>query len=193
MGEHGTDEATTPYRVPIFSRTDGRISCRYNRSWQTRPDATALAPEYHRAFDVIDAIASEIKLTFEFQPGDIQLVSNLTAFHGRDAHATVAKPEDTRWLMRAWMFIPGFRPLADEAVERHGLIRHGNLGLTAKELAAALSQAPAGFDAGPASTLTFPQPRRADGAPIRCLSGNSSDQPFEEGGEGGLQNKLQKL
>jgi hypothetical protein len=165
-------------------------------------------------------ISSEIKLEFEFKPGDIQLVSNLTAFHGRDAHAPVEAPGKERWLMRTWMYLPRFRPLADEAVDRYvvvrlsfvcswfgvraaiwerwprdgaggvfqiaitlppsppthtdarfGVIRHGNLGLTAREFVDALASAPKGFDPSTDTTLTFPQPRRSDGAPIRSVLG----------------------
>jgi len=177
MGEHGIDEPTSPYSVPIFSLSSkgGKVSCRYNRAWQTRPDDSApyITSDHRHAFDIIDKVANEIKLRFEFRPGDIQFVSNLTAFHGRDKHAAAGVPGEARWLMRGWMFVPGFRSVADEALLRHGLIRHGNLGITAKELAAALAKAPHNFDAGAGkdATLDFPQPRRPDGAPIRSVPG----------------------
>ena len=56
MGEHGLDETSTPYSVPIFSvGGGGRVSCRYNRGWQEIPDAgVTVSEKLHDAFDVID-------------------------------------------------------------------------------------------------------------------------------------------
>jgi hypothetical protein len=170
QGEHGFDERITPFSVPIFSVADGQVSCRYNRGWQERPDeGIAVSDEHHRAFDIIDKVAGDIKYEFEFKRGDIQLVSNLTAFHGRDAHAPAETAGTERWLMRTWLYLPDFRPVVDPAINRLGILRHGNLGLTAAELAHALSSGPSGLQPGPDVTLDFLQPRRPDGAPLRTI------------------------
>lgn len=170
MGEHGHEEPRTPYDVPIFALSPrGQVSCRYNRGWQERPaEGVPLPPEYQRAFDIIDSIAAEIRVEFQFKEGDIQLVSNLTAFHGRAAHGPVDQPGSERWLMRTWMYLSDFRVLPDEPLNRYGVVRHGNLGLTAQELARALDEAPPNFVPGVNNVLKWPQSRRADGCPLRA-------------------------
>lgn len=162
MNEHSEgEEEATPYKVPIFSRVGDVVSSRYNRGWQggKRPGLAVKSKEEagrdKAIFEALDKIADELRFEFEFVPGDVQFCNNLVCFHGRSAHAFIPEEDKKRLLLRTWFDLPGeIRELADEAVMRYGIIRHGNLGYTAKELReGALEKA-------------APRPRRADGAPL---------------------------
>ena len=154
MDEHGTGEsATSGYRVPLFSRVNGDLSCRYNRAWMIAAHVNEKAPlsvEDREAFDLIDEISAETKLAFPFGQGDIQFCSNYTVLHGRDAHELEPLEERKRLLIRIWLNVPGFRQFSDEAVVRYGIGCHGNLGWAADEVLAGRHKTP--------------RPRRDDGA-----------------------------
>ena len=141
QNEHGeTETPTTGYRVPVFSHRDGLVSCRYNRNWITKAamrgdgftdDETAL-------LDLLDELAHEHRFEFPFQPGDVQFVNNYTVLHGRAPHRPAASEDDARVLMRIWFNMDDIRPFADDAIVRHGILRHGNLGWSAADLATGL-------------------------------------------------------
>ena len=154
MGEHGAgEEATSGYRVPLFSQTNGVVSCRYNRSWMESANARKNEPmsaDDAAILDLIDEIAAETRLAFPFQSGDVQFCSNYTILHGRDAHAVEQVEDRMRLLLRIWLNVPGFRQFSDEAVVRYGIGCHGNLGWSAEDLAAGRNK--------------FPRVRRSDGA-----------------------------
>lgn len=138
LEEHGPGESpTTGYRVPVFSQAGGVVSCRYNRFWMMAPykrDGGEVPPEVTELFDLFDATANEVRLEVDFQPGDIQFVNNYTVLHGRDAHEEIPEEARKRVLMRIWLdFDSAPRPLADEAVVRYGIVRHGALGWTVEE------------------------------------------------------------
>ncbi|MCA8928003.1 MAG: TauD/TfdA family dioxygenase [Alphaproteobacteria bacterium] len=141
QNEHDPAETpTTGYRVPVFSTADGTVSCRYNRNWMTKAAdrAGGFSAEETELLDLFDALAAECMFEFPFNPGDIQFANNYTTLHGRAPHAPAQSEDTTRLLMRIWTNIEDFRPFADEAIVRNGIIRHGRLGWTAAQLAAGL-------------------------------------------------------
>ncbi|MSP68448.1 MAG: hypothetical protein EXQ96_10265 [Alphaproteobacteria bacterium] len=154
MDEHGADETpTSGYPVPVFSQTNGMVSCRYNRNWINTAAlrrGQPLSPAEHAIFDLFDTIANETRFEFPFHPGDIQFCNNYTVLHGRAPHEPVTAEDQRRVLMRIWMDVPGFRLFADEALVRYGVGRHGQIGWTAAEVRAGRN--------------TRPRVRRADGA-----------------------------
>jgi hypothetical protein len=157
LEEHGAGESpTTGYRVPVFSQAGGAVSCRYNRFWMMSPfmrDGGQVPAEVTALFDLFDATADEVRLEVDFQPGDIQFVNNYVVLHGRDAHAEITEEARKRVLMRIWLdFDDPPRPLADEAVVRYGIVRHGALGWTAAEREAGAHHGT--------------HPRQADGRPL---------------------------
>lgn len=156
MDEHGDGEApTSGYKVPVFSQSDGSVSCRYNRHWmETAADrhGRPLSGEDAAALDFLDQAASEVRFEFPYHAGDIQFCNNYTVLHGRPAHRVEPVEERRRMLMRIWVDIAGIRKFSDEAVVRHGIGRHGQLGWTAAELVAQQNQSP--------------RPRRGDNAPL---------------------------
>ena len=87
------------------------------------------------ALDAFDAIAQRegVALDMMLEPGDAQFASNYTVLHGRTAYED--DPAAPRHMLRLWLELPGFRPLAGNDV-RYGHIRHGQLGRTAAEISA---------------------------------------------------------
>jgi hypothetical protein len=141
QNEHDPRETpTTGYRVPVFSAAGGSVSCRYNRNWMTKAAlrGNGFSLEETALLNLFDELAAECMFEFPFNPGDIQFANNYTTLHGRAPHAPAVSEEKTRLLMRIWTNIEDFRPFADEAIIRNGIIRHGRLGWTAAELAAGL-------------------------------------------------------
>jgi hypothetical protein len=142
QNEHGGDEGpTTDYRVPVFSQLSGIVSGRYNRNWITKAAnrSGGLTAEDTALFDLIDEIAQEVSFAFDFQPGDVQFANNYVVWHGREAHTPAQDEDATRLLMRIWFNLADVRDFADEAVIRHGILRHGKLGWSAADVAAGLA------------------------------------------------------
>lgn len=127
------ESPTSGYRVPVFSEVGGLVSCRYNRYWMAKaikrkhdrlPDAT------WELFNRFDEIADKVRFEIDFRPGDIQFINNYVVLHGRDEHEVVEDESRKRLLMRIWLDADAPRPMADEAIVRYGIVRHGALGWT---------------------------------------------------------------
>lgn len=142
LDEHGPAEtATTGYRVPVFSEAGGVVSCRYNRYWMARAirrNNDQLPDETRQLFDRFDEIADRIRFEVEFRPGDIQFINNYVALHGRDEHGLVDDEHRKRLLMRIWLDADVAQPVADEAIVRYGIVRHGALGWSVDQYCAGL-------------------------------------------------------
>ena len=138
MDEHGNDESpTSGYRVPIFSETNGTVSCRYNRNWINNAalrNNLPLSDDDSAMLDFVDEVAREFCFEFPFRRGDIQFCNNYTVMHGRAAHELVADEDRKRVLLRIWLDVPGFRDFSDEAIVRYGIGCHGRLGWTAQDV-----------------------------------------------------------
>ena len=76
----------------------------YFRSAARHPDAP-VGPRERELFDAYEAIASEpgIYLDMQFEPGDVQLVSNHVVLHARTAYEDWPEPERKRHLLRLWL------------------------------------------------------------------------------------------
>jgi hypothetical protein len=87
---------------------DGRLRTFYHsdyfRSAARHADAP-VGPRERELFDVYEAIAAEpgIALDMQFQPGDVQLVSNHVVLHARTAYEDWAEPARKRHLLRLWL------------------------------------------------------------------------------------------
>ncbi|MFT7598548.1 MAG: hypothetical protein ACI8TP_001471 [Acidimicrobiales bacterium] len=160
LDEEGPSETpTTGYKVPVFSAAadngSPKISCRYNRYWMAQAlkrTADRLPDDVWQLFNLFDETADANHLAIQFEPGDIQFINNFTVLHGRDAHAEVPQEEHKRLLMRIWLDFDVPRPVADDALVRLGVGRHGSLGWTVDQ-----------FNAG---EHLGAHPRSADGRPL---------------------------
>lgn len=83
----------------------------YFRTFERHPGARPLTRHERELLDRYDEIASrpELYLEMDFEPGDIQLLSNHTLLHSRTAYIDAQQPERKRHLLRLWLSLP-FRP-----------------------------------------------------------------------------------
>jgi len=106
------------YQQPIFTRHDGRVSARYIRGHITNgqrfPEVPRLNEKQIEALDLLDATANDERfhVTYEFKPGDLQLVNNHVCMHARTAFQDYPEHDRRRHLLRMWLSVPNSRPLS---------------------------------------------------------------------------------
>ena len=106
----------TPYRIPVYSNIEGKVSVRYVRSYIEAGEAAAGRPmgAAERAIiDTFEAVTkrSELMLEFTLQPGEAYFIDNYTILHARTAFDDGDAPEDARrHLLRLWLDAP-IRPV----------------------------------------------------------------------------------
>jgi hypothetical protein len=117
-GEHKPDDLPyTPYRVPVFSNVDGKVSARYVRTYCEAGEAAAGRPMGADELTVLDTFEEitkrpELMLEFTLQPGEIYFVNNYTILHARTAFDDGDAAEDQRrHLLRLWLDVDGMRPV----------------------------------------------------------------------------------
>jgi hypothetical protein len=97
------------YGAPAFERLDGRLFCRYNRTYvessQRFQDVPRLTDAQKAAMDAIDALCEDHALTLDMQleRGDMQFISNYTVLHSRTAYEDWPETERRRYLLRLWL------------------------------------------------------------------------------------------
>src|SRR3546814_18575988 len=76
----------------------------------------------NEAFELAQDIAHrpEVRLSMNFQQGDIQLINNHTTLHGRSEYEDHEEPERKRPLLRLWIALPDDvrRPPSPRLAER---------------------------------------------------------------------------
>lgn len=106
------------YPLPIFANCQGYFVCTYARylieDAQNYTNAPRLTEKQRQALDKLDEIynSPKFKLSFRLKPGDILLMNNLLAVHGRKEYTDGATSK--RHLMRVWVSHPKSRPLPPE-------------------------------------------------------------------------------
>ena len=124
MGEHRAGVSpVSDHKIPIYSWFDGRMSCRYTIN-------TVLQASHYTGKDLSEAERSTLfapleaarkpgmALSFELEPGDIQIANNLSTFHQRTEYVDYEEPEKKRHLLRLWLASNEPRRLAPEFEER---------------------------------------------------------------------------
>jgi hypothetical protein len=107
----------TPYRVPVYSNTDGKVSARYVRTYVEAGEAAAGRPMDEAELSVLDRFEEvtkrpELMLEFTLQPGEIYFINNYTILHARTAFEHGDAEEDRRrHLLRLWLDVPQMRPV----------------------------------------------------------------------------------
>jgi hypothetical protein len=107
----------TPYRVPVYSNIEGKVSARYVRTYVEAGEAAAGRPmsEADRAvLDRFEEISQrpELMLEFTLQPGEMYFINNYTILHARSAFDDGDAEEDRRrHLLRLWLDVPEMRPV----------------------------------------------------------------------------------
>jgi len=107
----------TPYRVPVYSNTEGKVSARYVRTYVEAGEAAAGRPMGEAERAVLDHFEEVTKrpglmLEFTLQPGEIYFINNYTILHARTAFDDGDAEENRRrHLLRLWLDVPGMRPV----------------------------------------------------------------------------------
>lgn len=88
---------------------DGRLRTFYHsdyfRSAVRHPDVPPFTAEERTLLDLYEAIAADpaLRLDMQFEPGDVQLISNHTILHARGAYEDDAGDGRKRHLLRLWL------------------------------------------------------------------------------------------
>jgi hypothetical protein len=96
----------TPYRIPVYSNVEGKVSARYVRSYIEAGEAAAgrpVGPPERAIIDTFEAVTKrpELMLEFTLQPGEKYFINNYTILHARTAFDDGDAPKDARrhlWL-----------------------------------------------------------------------------------------------
>ncbi len=103
----------TPYRIPVFSVTEGKLSVFHVREVAQvalREEGKDFSPEEVAALDCFRDIANEIAFRFRMEPGDALLLNNYITLHGRTEFENGAEEAGQRHLLRLWLDVPDGRP-----------------------------------------------------------------------------------
>lgn len=109
--------------VPILCHHLGRMHAIYKRAYiqlaQRFPEVPRLTPEQLEAMDLVDALCADpgFHLSFEMQPGDLQIGSNHGVLHSRTDYVDHEDPALKRHLLRIWLTLPNGRPLPPDYAE----------------------------------------------------------------------------
>jgi len=123
-GPTGDVNELTVNRVPVYSYHAGRVSCSYNYRMienATVKSGIPLTDEERHALDFVREVADREDLSYRFslRPGDIQMISNHSAFHSRTSFVDHDEPDKKRCLLRFWMNIRDGRALEESFAARY--------------------------------------------------------------------------
>jgi len=116
----------TPYRVPVYSNTEGKVSARYVRTYVEAGEAAAGRPMREAELAVLDRFEEVMKrpqlmLEFTLHPGEMYFINNYTILHARTAFDDGDTEDDQRrHLLRLWLEVPGMRPV-HPYIRRNGI------------------------------------------------------------------------
>src|SRR5215469_12103360 len=116
----------TPYRVPVYSNTEGKVSARYVRTYVEAGEAAAGRPMREAELAVLDRFEEvtkrpELMLEFTLHPGEMYFINNYTILHARTAFDDGDTEDDQRrHLLRLWLEVPGMRPV-HPYIRRNGI------------------------------------------------------------------------
>ena len=124
------------FTIPMFSERAGQVTARlvsilYYKSASRFGAEYAPTPIQLEALERVQEIANrpELRLSMDFQEGDIQLLNNHTILHARTAYEDFDEPAMQRHLLRMWIAVPEAhrRPLADSLAERYSWVQRGGI------------------------------------------------------------------
>ena len=134
-GDH-PDGGQPWYDMPMFSAIDGKIASRFcNRSFlesvSRYGEELSLTDKHREALDLVQEIANrpELRLSMDFQKGDMQFINNHTVMHARGEYEDFDEPDRKRHLLRMWIGLADEirRPLSPRLNERYRLVETGGI------------------------------------------------------------------
>ena len=120
------DPPYTPYRVPVYSNTEDKVSARYVRTYVEAGETAAGRLMGEAELAVLDRFEEvtkrpELMLEFTLCPGEMYFINNYTILHARTAFDDGDAEEDRRrHLLRLWLEVPGMRPV-HPYIRRNGI------------------------------------------------------------------------
>ncbi|MBL8549575.1 MAG: TauD/TfdA family dioxygenase [Hyphomonadaceae bacterium] len=110
-GEGADPNATTSYRIPIFSYSDGKLSCFYGRRGidvAMKKRGETPSAEEKDLFALLDELVAQenLRLDMQLETGDIQLINNYSVLHARTAYEDHEDPKLWRLMLRLWLNLP---------------------------------------------------------------------------------------
>ena len=124
------------FSIPMFSVRDGKVSSRfcsrpYYESVSRYGETLVLTNLQREALDKVQEIANrpELRLSMNFQEGDIQLINNHMIMHAREAFEDYEDETRKRHLLRMWIAVPDDqrRPLSDALSGRYNWVKTGGI------------------------------------------------------------------
>jgi hypothetical protein len=97
------------FELPVFNYHAGRLSVNYSDNYffgsQRHADAPRLTPAHLEAIRVFNghAASDALRMDYDLQPGDIQLLNNHTCLHARAGFQNAPAPAAARHLLRLWV------------------------------------------------------------------------------------------
>ena len=116
FGEQAPSETPiTEHRVPVFSNSDGLVSCRFLRRYieaAANEDLPLSTPE-REALELLDTLSMDKRfgLFFTLEAGEVVFMNNYVVFHGRTAFEDGSNAHHQRHLMRIWLTANSPRPV----------------------------------------------------------------------------------
>jgi hypothetical protein len=106
----------TPYRVPVYSNTEEKVSARYVRTYVEAGETAAGRPMGEAELAVLDRFEEvtkrpEMMLEFTLRPGEMYFINNYTILHARTAFEDFEEEDRRRHLLRLWLEVPHMRPV----------------------------------------------------------------------------------
>jgi hypothetical protein len=113
--EEGGDYTT--WRVPIYSVTNGVLSCRCSRNTIESARKMGIAKYTDlevAAIEYFDEIAAreDLRLDMDLERGDMQLINNYTTVHSRTEYQDFPDKSLRRHMVRLWLKLDERRPVA---------------------------------------------------------------------------------
>ena len=119
-GEESPGEpAITPYRVPVFSESEGVMSVVWLRAYiemAAKELGTPLTADELAALDAFEEVGRrpDVQLNFMLEPGQAIFFNNCAVLHNRTSFEDDPDPARKRHLLRLWLMLDGVRPLTPE-------------------------------------------------------------------------------
>lgn len=139
-GEEGPGEAPFSALMPVFTVSEGTVSCRFNASMIRRGAqamGATLSPLQEQALAYVEETAVRCSYSMRMEAGDIQFLNNYTVLHSRTEFQDWPQPEKHRLLLRLWLRREGVRNFGPlEKCMRDEPLIYGKQGRTPSELQA---------------------------------------------------------
>jgi len=116
----------TPRPIPVFSRWQGKLSCRFIRNpIETGAErrGVPLTEAEREALELMSTLSArpDMRLDMMLEPGDMQFCNNYVCSHARTDFADWPEAARKRLMVRLWLSFDARRPLAPDFGEHDGI------------------------------------------------------------------------